>query len=529
MQFQRHEPISTARPVSRSLFWLRLGAILLTAVSQPLLSAPFNWWPLHWIAWIPFLWAVAADGGRARLRLAYIGGTAANLMIFYWMVRLLPNFTNIPLGVSLVLVFLLCSYLSITWIVLAWVVPRLRRRYPVLWIYATPAVLVALEFLLPQLFPYMQGASHYRVLPVAQLASLTGVYGISYLLFLANTVLFNLLAPSGDRRKTFWAHPLILALLVGLVLIYGRSRVARYHEALQDARVLRVGLIQSNLQPFDHSRLGFNHVQDTYMKLSQQAVARGARWVVWSEGEFKYALNTGLARGILLEMSRELGCPILLGGYGHVMKDGKVWTTNSAIHVDPSTGLGRRYDKRILVPFGETMPLERQLRFITRHIDWKSRFHPGDEPVVQTLDGIPYAFLICYEAIYPRLGREAVSAGAHLLVNITYDAWFGRTTAPHQHLMLAVIRCIETGLPMVRLATSGISTVANPLGETDGLSPLFERKVLIHRVPLVVLPTLYAKTGDLFAWFCVAGGLLCLTFTIVGHSRRRRRQQPVSQ
>jgi apolipoprotein N-acyltransferase len=177
--------------------------------------------------------------------------------------------------------------------------------------------------------------------------------------------------------------------------------------------------------------------------------------------------------------------------------------------------VGKRYDKQILVPFGEYMPFEKQLNFIYRQIRWRSRFIPGQGPVVQQLDGISYGFLICYEAIFPALVRRSVQHGAELLVNITYDAWYGRTSAPHQHLLLATIRSVEHGIPLIRLGTTGFTTVIDSLGRIGSKSRLFEQEVLLHTVKLVHLPSLYTRIGNVFAWFCGLTFLIAVIFMVV--------------
>jgi apolipoprotein N-acyltransferase len=501
------------------LFWLRIGAVLISAAVQPALSAPFSWWPLHWISWIPFLWAIHSQKGKGNMFLGYLGGSVSNLLIFYWVVNLLPNFTNIKMPMSILLVFLLCSYLSLSWIILAWLIPKISRWFPRAWIFISPALLVVIEWIIPQLFPYMQGASHYQVTPIIQLASLTGLYGVSYLLFLSNSVFYDLIHRIRSGNPVNWYPVLVLAVVVTLTLVYGVFRIQKYNRLLPGAKNLKVGLIQANFTPRDAAVNGFDKIHKKYMELSQQAVEQGAQWVVWSEGEFLIPLNTTAAKDILIKACHKLGCPILFGGYGEEYIGDLYVNTNSATHVHPLSGLGKRYDKQILVPFGEYMPFARSLDFIYSKINWTSRFFPGKDSVVQIIDNIPYAFLICYEAIYPSLARKAVRMGARILVNITYDAWFGRTTAPYQHLMLSTIRSVEMGVPMIRLATTGITTSVDVLGRAGYLSSLFKQEVLVHSIPLIYMPTLYSRTGDLFAWLCL--GMIMVAILTVWLKRAR--------
>ncbi len=506
------------------LLLFRLIAVFLTALSQPLLAAPFSYWPVHWIAWLPFLWAIDAGGGKYRIPLALFGGTAANLMIFYWIVNLMPNFSNIPTYLSVILTTLLCVYLSSVWVGLALIIPPLKRVFPRGWVFLAPAVMVSLEFYLPQLFPYTQGVSHYQVIPIIQLSSITGVYGVTYLLFLSNTVLYRALTEKLRGNRWPVVQLGIFAIALSLTLLYGFSRISLYRERAAESKNLRIALIQANFSPRDHSKLGFKKVMEIYRQMSREAVQKGADWIVWSEGEFKAPLNLPSSIEYLKDFAKEIGKPILLGGMAYLARPNeRAKFFNSAIFVEPSGRVGRRYDKMILVPFGEYMPFEKYLSFIYKRISWYSRYSPGKDPLVQELDGIPFSFLICYEAIYPERVRLSILKGAKLLVNITYDAWFGRTTAPYQHLMLAAIRSAEFGVPLVRLATTGSSTAVNALGKTDQLSPLFERRVLIYEVNLATLPSLYAIIGDLFSHLCAIFSVLALLFIYADWRKGRRK------
>jgi apolipoprotein N-acyltransferase len=497
------------------LFWWRVAAVLFTAILQPLLSAPFSWWPFHWLSWVPFFWAIHAQEGRARLRLAALAGTVANLLIFYWVYGMLPKFASIPPPAAVLLLLLMTGALSLVWVALAWGIPRLRQQFPRGWVLLAPAWLVTIEFFMPQLFPYMQGVSHYQVMPLVQLASITGVYGISFLLFWSNALGLEWWERRKERPVWLWKQTAAFGVVMVLVLGYGYSRIAAYNAASAKAKVLTVGLIQSNLKPNDHFKMKSGAVRKLYQKLSKEAVKRGADWVIWSEGEYKSPLSWSRSRKKLLEDTKWIGKPVLLGGWDVKKRPKPIGRSkykfyNAAFHVHPNGTYGKLYYKRVLVPFGEYAPFEKTLGFIYRRIDWNSRYTPGTGTQIETLDKIPYGFLICYEAILPKLGRDAVKDGARLLVNITYDAWFGKTTAPYQHLMLAALRSAENGVPLIRLATTGVTTTVNSLGKMQSLSPLYQRKVFLHKIKLVYLPTLYTRFGDVFAWLCVLFSLLGL-------------------
>lgn len=482
------------------LLALRFGAVMLTAISQPLLSAPFSWWPLHWIAWCPFLWAIFQQEGRWRIPLALVAGTASNYMIFYWVTGMMPKFAQLPWSVAILLNVLLCMWLSVSWVMLAWLLPKLRKALPQYWVLAAPALLVAIEYAMPQLFPYMQGVSHYQVTSIFLVTSLTGVYGMSFLVFWSCCMLFHVWHCNRHQLYCPRWHITSFAVVVLLAMTYCQIRLAQYNAAKTNARKLKIGLIQSNLKPTDS--LGYRARHEVYKKLSLEAVKQGADWIVWSEGEFKYTFAWSVGKRKLRRLAKTLNRPILTGGHDVRYANKRRNFTNSAVHIEPGGRFGKMHDKVLLVPFGEYMPLEKELNFIYKHIHWRSRYSPGKQMVVSRLQGVPYGFLICYEAIYPSLVRRSVRGGSRLLVNITYDAWFGKTTAPYQHLMLAAIRSAETGVPLARLATTGVTTTVDAVGRMNKLSPLFKKKVVVHTLPLVYLPSLYTAIGDLFAMLC---------------------------
>ncbi len=192
--------------------------------------------------------------------------------------------------------------------------------------------------------------------------------------------------------------------------------------------------------------------------------------------------------------------------------DGTVQQVNGAALFAPEGSLGAVYAKRHLVPFGEYVPWRRLLFFA----DWFvsggiGEFTPGTrEPILPSPAG-RLAVTICYEAIFPAEVRRAFADGADLLVNLTNDAWFGRTPAPYQHLAMVVLRAVENGTYVVRAANTGISAIVAPDGHIVRASGLFTREVVTGLVAPRSRTTFYTRHGDVFAvalLFGVGGALL---------------------
>ena len=168
----------------------------------------------------------------------------------------------------------------------------------------------------------------------------------------------------------------------------------------------------------------------------------------------------------------------------------------------------RHYDKIHLVPFGEYVPLKKFLPFIHRLVQSAGDFTPGVSTLPLKSDGVSVGVLICFEGIFPELARELTANGANLLVNLTNDAWYGMTSAPFQHLSMAVFRCVENRRPMLRAANTGISAIIGTDGKILGSTGLFKEAVLMRSLPIPPSKkTLYTRIGDIFA-----AGLLLITF-----------------
>jgi apolipoprotein N-acyltransferase len=172
-----------------------------------------------------------------------------------------------------------------------------------------------------------------------------------------------------------------------------------------------------------------------------------------------------------------------------------------------------------LVPFGEYVPFKPVLtmggRFAAKLVRQVADFTPGEAYALGPVDGHPIGAFICYEAIFPDLVRQFPAGGAELLVNVTNDGWYGRTSAPHQHLAMAVFRAVENGKYLVRAANTGITAVVDTRGRLLQRTQLFEPTVLVRDVPLMPGATFYARHGDVFAWTCVALSLALTAAALV--------------
>ena len=209
-------------------------------------------------------------------------------------------------------------------------------------------------------------------------------------------------------------------------------------------------------------------------------------------------LNLNRYQPLILKIAEETGAHLLFGSPSHDWVKGKVKYYNSAYLLSPQGKVVGKYDKIHLVPFGEYVPLS-GLLFFLESLSGVGNLSPGK--TVQNLH-FPqgdFGVLICFEIIFPNLCRKFVKAGAQFLVTITNDAWFGRTSAPYQHLSMATFRAVENRVSIARAANTGISAFIDAKGEIRKRSDIFVRETLVGHINPKIEGTFYTRYGDVFA------------------------------
>ena len=221
--------------------------------------------------------------------------------------------------------------------------------------------------------------------------------------------------------------------------------------------------------------------------------------LVWPETALPTALRRDLMlRHLLVDLAGALRLSLLVGSID--VTDGVPQQyRNSAFLVTPE-GVQNRYDKMQLVPFGEYVPLSALLGFVRGWAEFIADLEPGARPIVFPGPPAPFGVVICYEGVFPELVREFVKDGALFMVNMTNDAWFGRTSGPPQHLAMYPLRAVEHRLAVVRAANTGISAFIAPTGRIVRSLPLYERGVLADDITLRTATTIYTRWGDWLAW-----------------------------
>ena len=478
---------------------------------------------LGWVALTPLLVSLT-DG---PLRRAFTLGLVTGLLYFtgtlYWITRVMVVYGGVQIWLAVPINIALIAYLALFPAIFALVLRRLTIAYGPSAVMAAPVVWVSTELGRTHLFtgfPWvLLGYSQATVLPIAQLASLFGVYGVS-LLVAAGSTAFALITIRRMRTPLAWSsaavYVLTIVLAVAAVAVWGSRRVAA-SEWTQAGDPVRVGLIQGNVdQAIKWNPERASAIFDEYIRMTHDAIRKGAQLVLWPESSTPFLFEEEPAGADRLRaLARQAHVSLLFGSDQIEWKqvgDRRVPDKyfNSAFLVGADGNTAGVYRKMHLVPFGEYVPLQRLLFFAAPLTEQVGTFEPGLDPELLRVNGHPTSVAICYEVVYPSLVREFVQAGSELLTTITNDAWFGETSAPYQHFEQASMRAIEEGRYLVRSANTGVSGIVDPYGRVLERTAIFEPAVLLGEARFLRTATVYAQQGDVLAYASVAAvvGLL---------------------
>jgi apolipoprotein N-acyltransferase len=347
------------------------------------------------------------------------------------------------------------------------------------------------------------------VLPIAQIASVTGVFGLSGLLALTSGAAALVAV---DRRPRRWVFAAIVAAVVAGCALWGRARVAEGSLAAAGEPV-RVAVLQGNIAQDDKWEPALrDEIISRYMSMTKQAIAARATLILWPESSMPVPFEEDPARSApIRQLAREAGVTLLIGSDqverarpGAPLDDTANRFYVAAFLVKPDGTTGGIYRKIHLVPFGEYVPLQRLLFFVGPIVEAVASFTPGDAHVLFPVGGHKMSTAICYEVIYGNLIRRFVTDGSELLTTITNDAWYGWSSAAYQHWDQASMRAIENGRYLARAANTGVSGFVDPYGRVPEKSRLFEPAVLVQDVRFLQGRTIYSRVGDLVAWFSLA-------------------------
>ena len=480
------------------------GLLLALAFPRPDLAS------CAWFGLVPLL----VFGGGRPLRNGFAAAAAFFSIVLYWLNIVMTTDGGLNPILSVVAYLLLVAYLSLFIAAAVWGGFALRDRFKLPLPLTLPVLWVGLEFLRSFLlsgFPWATlGYSQQSHLALIQSVDLCGVYGLSYLLVLANTVLAGLLLAWQCRDRAMIPRGSLLALLLLFFanLGYGQWRLGQ--DIDQRDATLKTVLVQGNIDQSIKWDPAFQEATvENYRDLSLQgASGLSAALIIWPESATPfYAQDPSALSDRVHQLPRITDSWLLFGSPAYERRSNNFRYLNSAFLLAPDGAVLGRSDKVHLVPFGEYVPLKGLFPFIDKLVAGIGDFSPGTVTPLR-LNGHRLGVLVCFEGIFPGLARDFVRKGSDLLVNITNDAWFGRSSAPFQHLAMTRFRAIENRIWVARAANTGVSALIAPSGRIVEQTAIFVPRFLRGSVGLGSGNAFYTRHGDILSAACLALSLL---------------------
>ncbi|HWC74328.1 MAG TPA: apolipoprotein N-acyltransferase [Gemmatimonadales bacterium] len=479
-----------------------LGAVALTASYPPFVLPPLSFFAITPVVLL-IRQAAIDQSPRAAFRWGWWYGFISNAFVLYWMIVALWHFT--PL--SALGYFATIAIIGVMTAVMFWFVVRLRLAAPgvPLWV-VLPVAWTALEWLIGHLgdarFPWLGLGTSLADAPLlVQWADIAGARGVTLWLAWCNVMIVEALIDVSRRPVVLRRLGLVIATVL-LAVGYGAWRM----KYLPYRELGVVGMVQPDEQfdeKFDPAHA--DSVIGTLLEGSRHLTARFPKpsLIIWPEAaipDFLWRRPAWVNR--ITSFVKETRIPIFTG----VVWADTTWRSrldpyyNAAIYID-TTGNWRPYPvyaKHYLVPVTERVPFVPVgvFRAIPGLRNWSGGFSPGrDLPLYNTAFG-KFGVIVCYESAFEDLTRRYRALGANFLVNITNDAWFGRTSAPKQHASHLILRAIETRMGVARAANSGITEFVDPFGRTYLNTKLDERTYVSGVVITTDVIPLYVRLGD---------------------------------
>ncbi len=469
--------------------------IILSGFLYPLIFPNFNFTFLFPVVFIGLiLYSLQTKKSIKNIFIfGWLAGIICNIIMLYWIYWTLI-WVDAGFITSIIALIFLSAYLGLYWGIFSvsvFLIEKYNIKFKILII---SSVWVLLEFLRGWVFigfPWLLvGYSVWNIPEFIQIASYTGIWGLSFFVIFINTAI----AYSLKLKKIM---PFITAVvLAGFLFIWGT--IVMPDEDIP-ARDLKVSILQGNIAQHQKWDSYFREeILDTYRELHSRAINEKAELIVWPETALPAALTRDIAiYNYIQELVENTSAYMLIGSN----EIGRGELFNSAYLVSPAGMVSEPYRKIHLVPFGEYIPMRWLLSPFFSVMNEFGDFNAGDEYILLNMGEFRIAVGICFESVFSSHARNFFKSGANIYVNITNDGWFLDTAAPRQHLIHSVIRAVENRTYVIRAANTGISAIISPSGRILKETELLETTVLSGRVGKSS-KTFYTKYGDVFLLVC---------------------------
>ncbi|MCH5276594.1 MAG: apolipoprotein N-acyltransferase [Desulfovibrionaceae bacterium] len=486
------------------MWWIPPGAAALFLGS----ANPLVHLPLLIVLYPAALYTIGLTAPQP-FRRGWCAGLAGATGGLYWISVAVHDYGGFPWPLAVPCAVLLGMYMGLWGGLFAWLI-RLLRPLPA-WRRCTAA---ALLWYLGEWtrgwfctgFPWLTLASGQSPWPVLiQSASVIGAYGLSGLLAGLGCLLAEAVLAAGDPSAPRSPRPFLLSAcgLLGLLLLFGAARLYQADREADPGLPLTLSLIQGNVRQDLKWDPAFQRATvDRYLTLSAGAVAaEHPDALIWPETSMPFFFQEGgPLSGSVRAFTRDSGTALLFGGPAYGRRQAAAPALyNRAFFLDARGDDAGHYDKEHLVPFGEYLPPVLDSSLFASLMQGLGGFSPGASlPPLRLM--LPdrrgeamLGALICYEAVFPELARARVAEGAQILVNISNDAWYNRSSAPAQHLYLALLRSVEQERWLARATNTGLTAFADPWGRLCALGDIRDGSGLFIEASLT--RTVRARSG----------------------------------
>jgi apolipoprotein N-acyltransferase len=515
--------------------WIAGIAAVLTGIAVAAAFPPQEQSELAWVGFVPLLLVCMRVRPGAAFQWGGLAGAVFWLINLFWLTEVTwPGW---------VLLALYCALYTATfaalsaWLFRAWGVEKWSARISLLFV--LPVLWAGLEFMraiwLTGFAWNPLGGSQFERIMLIQMASWTGVYGVSALVMLLNmsvALTVQQYIQAGGRGRRAWHPEMMFGFLILALAFTGGQRSIKAAQR-EEVTALRTALIQPNIPQYQKWTDEFkSFILHELERLSRLAIQAGPLdLLVWPETAVPDYVRLDPNSSSLVQRLATNQVPLLVGTMDVEWDLEGRWRPmyfNSSLLYDAHGDVLMHYHKQHLVMFGEYVPLDRYLPFLSAMTPIDASFDAGRE---STVFKVPkreetFAVLICFEDTVARLGRRAVRAGARMLVNQTNDAWFRESIAARQHMTHSVFRAVENRVPVVRAANTGISCGIDRFGRIHsvlageaGSTFVAGFQLVTSQVPREDMSlTVYTRYGDWFGW----SGLGAVGIVVFAAWRRRQ-------
>lgn len=482
--------------------------------------------PLLLVCLVPLFWVIFKAKRKSQAIWAGgLFGLVYYLLILYWIVIVLGRYGGLPAYASIPALIGLAGYMTLYSIFFTTLCFFFVQKNQAQWsTFLFPALWVAGDWLRAILFtgfPWLDlGYGFWNSPELIQSAEIFGHHGITFLIVQLNVFLTLLLLRKVTlKQHTAWLLPVLLLPVYSYFSLQQKEKNAEFN------KVIEVGIVQGNVLQNDKwaENLKLATVKK-YLALSKSIPGhQQLDLLVWPETALPFFPHIADEFRLISQFLKNGQKNLLTGSPWYEIDktaDKEIHYYNSALLLNEQSRLMGIYYKSHLVPYGEYIPLKKYTPFLEPLVHNAGNFTPGviEQPLKTGSANV--GVLICYESIFPEIGRKWVERGADLLVNLTNDAWYGNSSAPYQSFAMTVFRAVETGRSVVRAANTGFSGFIQPTGKVHELSPLFMPWAKKHSVILNKTTTPFVVWGYLFAPFCFL--YVCLAFLMTVTKREKR-------